>query len=136
MPAVHRNGDLRHCVDPHPPFFAQTEVTNQSSVYVEGELISVVGDSVSANNTPPPPAHPRDHEYGGALLGSLPTLLHVSGNDENLETVFVEGIAISVVGDHALQDDMGIAGIDPPRSYNAHMDPSAVGGSDTVFAYI
>ena len=76
MPAVHRDNDSRNCG-------AKTNVTNHSSVYVNGLLAAVVGD--------------QDTHGGnkGTFIGGL------SNN------VYVENKLIIVVGDDARTDTVG-----------------------------
>lgn len=76
MPAVHRDQDERNCG-------AKTNVTNQSSVYVNNLLAAVVGD--------------KDTHGGnkGTFIGGL------SNN------VYVENKLIIVVGDDAQTDKVG-----------------------------
>ena len=76
MPAVHRDQDSRSCG-------ALTNVTNQSSVYVNGLLAAVVGD--------------QDTHSGnkGTFIGGL------SNN------VYVQNKLIIVVGDSASTDTVG-----------------------------
>jgi uncharacterized Zn-binding protein involved in type VI secretion len=76
MPAVHRDQDSRSCG-------AKTNVTNQSSVYVDGLLAAVVGDKDSHGGNK------------GTFIGGL------SNN------VYVENKLIIVVGDGAQTDTVG-----------------------------
>ena len=72
MPAAHRHGDLRSCG-------ATTIVTGQSTVYIEGKLISVQGD--------------KNTHGEGALIAEKSDIL-------------IGGIPIIVVGDTASQDSL------------------------------
>ena len=73
MPPVHRNSDSRSCG-------ATTTVVGQSTVFVNGLLVSVEGD-------------PNTHG-GGELDGSL-----------NPGTILIEGKKLIVVGSHAARDE-------------------------------
>lgn len=75
MTAVHRNGDARACG-------AATIVTNQSTVYSNGQLWSVLGD-------------PNSHGGGALIPGGAPT-------------VFISGLGVIVVGDSAGPDSLCI----------------------------
>jgi uncharacterized Zn-binding protein involved in type VI secretion len=72
MPGIHRQDDLRNCG-------ATTIATGQSTVSVEGKLISVQGDKNS-------------HEEGALIAGR--------------SDVTIGGIPIIVVGDTASQDSL------------------------------
>jgi hypothetical protein len=76
MPAVHRDQDSRSCG-------AKTNVTNQSSVYVNNILAAVVGDQDTHDGNK------------GTFIGGL------SNN------VYVENKLIIVVGDDAQTDRVG-----------------------------
>ena len=76
MPAVHRDNDSRNCG-------ATTNVTNQSSVYINGVLAAVVDDKDSHGGNK------------GTFIGGL------SNN------VYVENKLIIVVGDDAQTDKVG-----------------------------
>lgn len=80
MPGVHRHGDNRICG-------ATTVVTNQSTVYVEGQLFSVQGD-------------PNSHGSGTLIA---------SGS-----TVTVNGIPVIILGDSASSDTLCFT-VGPPH---------------------
>lgn len=100
MPAAHRQGDSRACG-------GVTKVVGQSSVYANGELISVNGDPVVHGD---PNSAPID---GGALTASS-------------RNVFIEGQPV-------VNNSPDTAAPDSLCDGNVHCAPNTAAGSPNVF---